>query len=325
MTIPASMPAKVAYIGDGETVNFSVPFVYFANTDGTKQLKVILADADGENEVVQTENTDFTLTAAGESNGTLTMLAAPPKGYKLSIVYNIPIEQLTDWREFGRLPSESIETAFDKVTAILKQINEVLGRCIQVTVSTDASPDEVFEDFKEQMAELIASAQSSIAAAQQAVTDAQASALEAYKYAKSVTFGMEKSAIVSSDWQLSSGVYKIFFADAGVIDSVYKTTDTGAELMTNVDIQTGDSGTTIVAQAPFDGFALLVNMQTQQFIYNQTNASNRWVIAHNLGKYPQVQCINTDGVVMAGTIKHDSLNALHIDFTEDVSGTAVLS
>ena len=57
MTIPASMPARAAYIGDGVTVNFPLPFVYFENTDGTKQIKVALADNDGGNEVILTENT----------------------------------------------------------------------------------------------------------------------------------------------------------------------------------------------------------------------------------------------------------------------------
>lgn len=131
MTIPASMPARASYTGDGVTVNFPIPFIYFANPDGTKQVKVVLAGADGENETVLKENTDFTITAAGSVNGTLTMFTAPATGKKLTIIYDIPIEQLTDYKEFGRLPSESIEAALDKVTAILKQMQEVLNRCVK--------------------------------------------------------------------------------------------------------------------------------------------------------------------------------------------------
>ena len=62
MTIPASMPIRVVYIGDGTAVNYPVPFVYFANADGTKQLAVVKADKTGENEIVLVENTDFTIT-----------------------------------------------------------------------------------------------------------------------------------------------------------------------------------------------------------------------------------------------------------------------
>ena len=135
MTIPASMPARAAYIGDGVTVNFPVPFMYFENTDGTKQIKVALADNNGENEVILTENIDFTITDAGEANGTLTTNVAPEIGKRLTIIFNIPIEQLTDYAEFGRLPSESIERALDKVTAILKQMQEELDRCVKDGIS----------------------------------------------------------------------------------------------------------------------------------------------------------------------------------------------
>lgn len=172
MTIPASMPVRAVYIGDGVTVNFPIPFIYFANTDGTKQIKVVLADANGENEVVQTENTNFTITAAGAANGTLTMISAPQSGYKLTIIYNIPIEQITDYKEFGRLPSESIEAAFDKVTAILKQHQEILDRCIQVAISGNQTPKELLDEVYEKLDSATTVAQTAINAANEATTAA---------------------------------------------------------------------------------------------------------------------------------------------------------
>lgn len=173
MTIPASMPVRAVYTGDGATVNFPVPFVYFENTDSTKQIKVVLADANGENEVVQVENTNFTITAAGAVNGTLTMKVAPAAGYKLTIIYDIPIEQLTDYKEFGRLPSESIETAFDKVTAILKQHQEVIDRCIKVTISGNQTPEELLEEVYDKLDSATEVAQTAIAAANEATTAAE--------------------------------------------------------------------------------------------------------------------------------------------------------
>ena len=151
MTIPASMPIRVVYLGDGVTVNFPIPFAYFANADGTKQLSVVVADATGENETVLTENTDFTITAAGQPNGTLTMNVPLGKDKKLTIVYNIPIEQTTDWEEFGRLPSESIETSFDKVVAILKQHQEILDRCVKVVISGNQTPQELLDEVYEKL------------------------------------------------------------------------------------------------------------------------------------------------------------------------------
>ncbi|MBQ8482389.1 MAG: hypothetical protein IJ532_07650 [Alphaproteobacteria bacterium] len=172
MTIPASMPAKATYLGDGVTVNFPVPFIYFENTDGTKQIKVILADENGENEVVQVENTDFTITDAGQSNGTLTMLSAPPEDYILTIAYDIPVEQLVDWEEFGRLPSESIEAAVDKITAIIKQIYEILGRCVKVTISGKQTPEELLATVYEKLDSASAIAAQAITAADNATTAA---------------------------------------------------------------------------------------------------------------------------------------------------------
>lgn len=168
MTIPASMPSRVVYQGDGVTVNFPIPFVYFGNGDGTKQLKAVLADATGENEQVLTENIDFTITAAGQVNGTMTMKTAPTAKQKLTVIYDIPIEQLVDWKEFGRLPSESIEAALDKVTAILKQQNEVLNRCVKVIVSGNQSPQELLDEVYEKLDSATAIAGTAITAADNA-------------------------------------------------------------------------------------------------------------------------------------------------------------
>lgn len=172
MTIPASQPSRVVYFGDGSTVNFPVPFKYFANSDGTKQLKVYLADTTGENETVLTENKDFTLTAAGKINGTLTMATAPDNGKKLTIVYDIPLEQPTDWEEFGRLPSESIEEGFDRVTAILKQQNEVIDRCVKVNPSGSQTPKELLDEVYNKLDSATEIAGTAIAAANSATTAA---------------------------------------------------------------------------------------------------------------------------------------------------------
>ena len=182
MTIPASMPIRVVYLGDGVTVNFPIPFAYFANADGTKQLSVVVADATGENETVLTENTDFTITAAGQPNGTLTMNVPLGKDKKLTIVYNIPIEQTTDWEEFGRLPSESIETSFDKVVAILKQHQEILDRCVKVVISGNQTPQELLDEVYEKLD-----------SATQIAADAREAANEATTAADNATAAVEQA------------------------------------------------------------------------------------------------------------------------------------
>ena len=152
MTIPASMPNRVVYYGDGVTVNFPIPFKYTANSDGTKQLKVYSADAaTGESEVVLTENVDFTATDAGAVNGTLTTLTPLAADKKLTIILNAPVEQPTDWEEFGRLPSESIENAFDRVTIVQKQQQEILDRCVKVLPSGNQTPQELLNEVYDKL------------------------------------------------------------------------------------------------------------------------------------------------------------------------------
>ncbi len=172
MTISASQPIRVVYRGDGVTVNFSLPFVYFANEDGTKQLLVVKADSTGLNATTLAENTDFTITAAGEPNGTLTLFSALEEGKKLTIVYDIPIEQPINWAEFARLPSKSIETSFDRVVAILKQHQEILERCVKVVVSDDQTPEELLGEVYDKLDSATEIADDARAAANEATTAA---------------------------------------------------------------------------------------------------------------------------------------------------------
>lgn len=172
MTIPASMPISVTYIGDGAAVNLPVPFMYFANADGTKQLSVIMADDTGENEVKLVENTDFTLTDAGKPNGTLTLKTPLANKKKLTVVYNIPIEQPIDWEEFARLPSESIERSFDKIVALLKQHQEILDRCVKVVISSNQTPQELLDEVYNKLDSATEIAADAIAAAGKATTAA---------------------------------------------------------------------------------------------------------------------------------------------------------
>lgn len=190
MTIPASMPIRVVYLGDGATVNYPIPFAYFANADGTKQLSVVVADSNGENETVLVENTNFTITAAGQPNGTLTLNAPLETGKKLTIVYNIPIEQTVDWEEFGRLPSESIERSFDKVIAILKQHQEILDRCVKVVISGNQTPQELLDDVYDKLdsaTEIAATATTAANNATSAAQNAMAAVESAEETLESVT------------------------------------------------------------------------------------------------------------------------------------------
>ena len=202
--IPASMPIRVVYRGDGATVNFPVPFMYFANADGTKQLLAIKADSTGLNETTLVENTDFTITDAGKPNGTLTLLSALEEGKKLTIVYDIPIEQPIDWAEFARLPSESIETSFDRVIAILKQHKEILDRCVKVVVSGEQTPQELLDEVYDKLDSATEIAADARSAANEATTAAN-NATAAVASAESTLAGV-KSYVDSAKTDIDNAV-----------------------------------------------------------------------------------------------------------------------
>lgn len=132
MTV-ASTTTKVSYSGNGSTTVFTVPFYFLAAAD----LRVILRS--GATETVQTLTTQYTVTGAGvPSGGSVTMLAAPASGTTLTILRNVSPTQETDLLPNDRLPAESLETALDKATMLIQQLDEVADRALQYPASDAA-------------------------------------------------------------------------------------------------------------------------------------------------------------------------------------------
>ena len=132
MTV-ASTTNKATYSGNGTTTVFTVPFYFLAAAD----LQVILRS--GATETVQTLTTQYTVTGAGvPSGGSVTMLTAPPSGTTLTILRNVEATQETDLLPNDRLPAESLETALDKATMLIQQLDEEVGRSLKYP-ATDAA------------------------------------------------------------------------------------------------------------------------------------------------------------------------------------------
>lgn len=136
MTV-SSTTNKATYSGNGTTTAFTVPFYFLAAAD----LQVILRS--GATETVQTLTTQYTVTGAGvPSGGTVTMLTAPASGTTLTILRNVSPTQETDLLPNDRLPAESLETALDKATMLIQQLDEVADRSLrfQPTDTAAVSP-----------------------------------------------------------------------------------------------------------------------------------------------------------------------------------------
>jgi hypothetical protein len=130
MTV-SSTTTKASYSGNGSTTVFAVPFYFLLNAD----LLVILRSSAGV-ETTQVLGTNYTVTGAGNENGgSLTMTVAPATGTTLTILRNAAATQETDLLPNDRLPAESLETALDKLTMLVQQLDEESARSLKVALT----------------------------------------------------------------------------------------------------------------------------------------------------------------------------------------------
>lgn len=61
------------------------------------------------------------------------------------------------------------------------------------------------------------------------------------------------------------------------------------------------------------------------FVYEQINASNTWVVNHNLGKKPSVTIVTTTDTTVIGEITYNNENKLTINLSSANSGKAYLN
>lgn len=61
------------------------------------------------------------------------------------------------------------------------------------------------------------------------------------------------------------------------------------------------------------------------YIHQQTEASDEWIIVHNLNKYPAVSIIDSAGDEVEGNVHYDSINQITITFIGAFKGTATLN
>lgn len=140
MTVSSSVN-KVIYSGNSATVLFPVNYYFLENS----HLKVILRAADGS-ETVQALTTNYTVSGAGNpAGGSITMLVAPPTGTTLTIVRNVPATQETDYLANDPFPAESHERALDKLTMIVQQQNEIIGRGLVLPITTPSNVSNELE------------------------------------------------------------------------------------------------------------------------------------------------------------------------------------
>jgi hypothetical protein len=74
---------------------------------------------------------DYSVTGGGGSSGTLTCVAAPAVGTTLQIFRRTALSQGLDLRRNDAFPAESLETAVDRLTRQVQDLQDQLNRCVK--------------------------------------------------------------------------------------------------------------------------------------------------------------------------------------------------
>ena len=137
MTV-SSATNRVSFSGNASTTVFAYNFKIFSDSD----LTVILRSAAGV-ETTQTLTTHYTVSGAGvASGGNVTFGSAPASGVTVVILREQPLTQGLDLVANDPFPSASVEDSLDKLTFMIQQHDEELGRAIKASKTNTISGNE---------------------------------------------------------------------------------------------------------------------------------------------------------------------------------------
>lgn len=68
-----------------------------------------------------------------------------------------------------------------------------------------------------------------------------------------------------------------------------------------------------------------IDDRTGTYVHDQLSSSNKWVVDHNLAKYPSVTITDSAGTVVQGDIEYNTDNRLTIRFESSFGGIAYLN
>jgi hypothetical protein len=165
------LTTKHVYSGDGVTVNWPYTFPITATSD----IKVYKTAADGSITLITTGYTVNT----GSGTVTYPNSGSPlAVGTKVTLLRDVPLTQLVDYKNNGAFNAETLETALDKSTLQIQQIDEALDRCVKYPIDENPS-DTVTSTFLSTIEAAETAAASAGAAAATSQTAAAASATSA--------------------------------------------------------------------------------------------------------------------------------------------------
>ena len=143
MTV-STTTTKNSAAGNGSTTAFTYTFVVTAATE----LKVYVRTDSTGAQSLKTDGTHYNVTGVGDaSGGTVTFTAGniPASGESVVLLRDTPLTQATDYVENDPFPAASHESALDKLTHQVQEIQEEVDRSLKVanTVTDLTTPEFV--------------------------------------------------------------------------------------------------------------------------------------------------------------------------------------
>jgi hypothetical protein len=174
MSISSTNRKAGPYACNGATVAFPFAFKVFAADD----VRVVLTDADdAESDLALGTNYTVALNADQDANpgGTVTTVATYTTGYLITLTSKLENLQPVTLTNQGGFYPKVINNALDRLTIMVQQVFEQVGRAVKTPISSGLTPDQLIADLYA----VEANAGSSATAAANSAANAAASAAAA--------------------------------------------------------------------------------------------------------------------------------------------------
>ena len=176
MTISSEVRKVGPYDGNDVTTAFPFSFKVFSADD----VVVVLTDPAGIETTLTGSGTDYSVALNADQDtapgGTVNKVSALATDYLLTITSSVPNLQSLDLTNQGGFYPKVINAALDRLTILVQQVAEQVGRAVKVDISSNLSPSQLVAALNANTAAAVASAASAAASETNAAASEAAAA-----------------------------------------------------------------------------------------------------------------------------------------------------
>ena len=264
MTISSETRKAGPYTGNGLTTSFSFAFKVFTTAD----VLVVRTDL-SLFETVLTLNTDYSVTLNSNQDanpgGTVTLPGALTTGFLLTLSSQVGALQATDLTNQGGFYPSVLNTALDKLTILVQQLKEQVGRAVKTDISSSVTPAQLISTLNTNAANAVASAASAAASATSSANSATTSSNAAATTGANVTAAAGSATAAANSATSAAGS-----ATTATTQAALATTN-GAAQVTLATTQATNSANSATASASSAAAALTSKNNAAT---SETNAAN---------------------------------------------------